>query len=333
MRTARKAGNVLRHLAAGLTLGLCLAAHGQESQDPSPSKDPALNDPALLDRPGSKAREELSPVRPTSPRPAMKSIPTVPPVEAPVGDATAMPEGTFLSSIPGRLAGLKSGDFIFIPDKEGETSRPAAAMIPNTALSRARGALSAGDRFSASGQVFTYRGRVYLLASVLTPIREVEPAPEPAGAETKQPQPPAPVDAASAKDPRVSDLIKDLESRPPLVARRGTENGRRATELEPVGPITPEGAVIVNRRARLVRLAEESGRLAVSFDADPNSPAPAPMALVPCRALERVEWLWGANADAGTYKISGRVLNYEGRNYFLPLLVQSSTPSNVSPMQ
>jgi len=157
----------------------------------------------------------------------------------------------------------------------------------------------------------------------------------------KQPTPPTD-DAAS--DPRVEDLIKDLEAQR-AVPRALTPNPAvpaQEASRAPAAPdvpaaesrvLTPEGTVLVFRRGRLVRLKEEGGRIAFAFDNDLNSPAPSPMIIQPCAQLQRLEALAAVRGDALSLKVSGRVLTYQGSNYLLPTFVQVLTPGEVVPMQ
>jgi hypothetical protein len=91
--------------------------------------------------------------------------------------------------------------------------------------------------------------------------------------------------------------------------------------------------VIVMRRGRLIRQPGEEGRFAFAFDNDINSPAPAPMLLLPCAELQKLEALVAGHGEDLAYKISGRVTTYQGRNYLLATMHQVVPTGDVVPMQ
>ncbi len=75
------------------------------------------------------------------------------------------------------------------------------------------------------------------------------------------------------------------------------------------------------------------GRWALALEGDADSPAPAPMTLVPCAALERLESIAGVLGPGMQVQVSGRVLAYRGQNYLLATMVRLTTPTELKPRQ
>lgn len=160
------------------------------------------------------------------------------------------------------------------------------------------------------------------------------------------------------RDPKVSELIRDLEGQraggseprrlsatvtssalpdvaPQLIAPGGqTPLAPVAAASKPPGAaIANEGSILVSKRGRIVRLANEGGRLALAIDNDTNSPAPAPMILQPCRVMQQLEGVSASKGDGVTYRVSGRVMVFEGKNYLLPTFFQLTPVSDITPRQ
>ena len=95
--------------------------------------------------------------------------------------------------------------------------------------------------------------------------------------------------------------------------------------------MTTEGTVLFNKRARLVRVA--SGPLMVAFDGDTRSPSNAPMVLLRCRMVQRLDELAASRGDDLVLQVSGRVFVYAGRNYLLPTLAQVVPTGDVRSLQ
>jgi len=100
-----------------------------------------------------------------------------------------------------------------------------------------------------------------------------------------------------------------------------------------LGALAPEGTLVIRSRARLTRPGWAAGRLVVAFDNDPKSPSRAPMLMMPSRMLEQAESMAGQLGEDATFLVSGRVTIHEGRNYFLPILVQRLPRGDVRPGQ
>lgn len=281
-----------------------------------------------------------------------------------VRPAAVTAEGAVTGLMPGRLYRASSGELIFagaIGVKKGAgpdaplVDERAFVLLPNQTLSQLSGATSNmgdGVPLVMSGQAFSYRGTSYLLPLTFSIRQEPEPvAAQPA------PSTPAQADttrnaadgAAPAADPRVTDLITRLEqnrqpraldaamvgaSAPAAPAAPATRPAG-ATEFTPsaLGALAPEGTLVIRSRARLTRPGWAAGRLVVAFDNDPKSPSRAPMLMMPSRMLEQAEAMAGQLGEDATFLVSGRVTIHEGRNYFLPILVQRLPRGDVRPGQ
>lgn len=232
---------------------------------------------------------------------------------------------------------------------------------------------------SVSGEVFVYRAKMYLLVSAYSLRVESPPAPEttpPSGsAPVSNPKTPskdttpasgntntsttpdaantgAAGDAApqtpepSASDPRVEDLIRELESRRSIPRALDPAAPASAPDVPRDAANTrrdsaPEGTVIDGRRGRVIRAA--GGGLIFVPDAGARNgratPADQPMGLLPCRLLETIESRGGGalpgegRGDQVQFRISGRVVVFRGRNYLLPTLAQVLPETDITPLQ
>lgn len=336
-----------------------------------PSQDPALTDPTvgedLLDQ--ERQRPSPAPVEPDASAPGQRVIPSVPGVER---LSFALPnrkfrtEGAYVTRLVGAVMRLPSGEHVFLPDvpTDGTAGDQPMLLMPSQRLSQIASAADNGQSsvgMSISGQAFVYRGRQYLLPSTFSLVNNAGGGARPTGA--AQPTgatTPATPDGTAAgggadagansgtgsgtgsgagADPRVDDLIRDLETRsrgqrllaPAADAGDAGDAARQAAE--PQMNLLPEGQIIMNRRGRLVRLSGSDGRFAMVFDNDPDSPGTGPLVILPCRVLETMEGLAMPRGDEATFRVSGRVLVYEGRNYLLPTLAQLERPADLMPMQ
>ena len=335
------------------------------SQSP-PSQDPSLTDPSvgedLLDQ--ERQRPAPKPVEPDAAAPGQRVIPSVPGVDR---LSFAMPnrkfrtEGAYVTRVTGSVVKLPSGEHVFLPSvpSDGTPADQPMLLMPCQRLSQIQSVAESGEavEMALSGQAFVYRGRQYLLPSTFSLINAARPAKQdpqgqggagqvaggqvaagqgaaasPASSGTKP-------DAAAAPsgDPRVDDLIRDLETRSrgqrllaPPVDTADAVQGQQAAEQ---ANLLPEGDLIMNRRGRLVRLSGSDGRFAMVFDNDPNSPGTGPLVILPCRVLETMEGMAMPRGDEASFRVSGRVLVHEGRNYLLPTLAQLERPGDLTPLQ
>lgn len=300
---------------------------------PAPSTDPSLSDPRLGDvvkeqrRPG----EPVAPTAPAAPKPGLKDVPSIPGLsllDYRLPGRRGLPEGTFLSAVPGKVLKAGTGDLIFVPGDEGPGKGIAAmALEPSQRAEQLESAGAGGEggvTATLTGQVFNYRGRQYLLVTAYAGAAAApkpEPAPKPGAEET-------------SGDPRVDAIVRDLEearSEPRALSAIKPLPAAAAGAEAPIP--AAEGTLVVNRRGRLVRESGSQGRIAFAIDNDADAPAMPAMVVLPCTVLERMELLAAAKGDELVFRVSGRVTTYAGRNYLLPTLAQVLPPSDVAPMQ
>lgn len=291
----------------------------------TPAQDPGLSSPSIGERLLEQQRRGRDDT-PIQPVPAAKPQTPFPTQPAPEGATWAgrrlLPEGAFVTGRRGEIVVSPGGELILASSSKDE---PPMILMSCGTLGQLRTAWTGSGEVTVSGQAFTYRGRQYLLPSYFSFEAGVRPVEEGAA---------APAPAAPSADPSVADLIKDLE--------RDVEAPRALGRL-PVAPAVteaqaaslrgPEGTVLLSKRARLVRSAEEQGRLAVVFDNDPDSVGGIPLVVLPCRAAESLEAVAASRGESTAYRVSGRVFVDEGKAYILPTLVQAVRRSDVRPLQ
>ncbi len=321
-------------------------------------------------RPTLAAAKSLTPPSADGMKPqpvvTMASIPGLPAEAAGLPARRFYPEGTFLDRRRGKLIKISTSDVVFIPERDakGKGEQPMV-VLPCQNLARLEATPDAFEQPNSvvlSGQIFVYFDRQYMLPSAYSVDRSgaETPAAAPKAAPTNQPtDPKSPVKvpaAADAADPSVADLIKDIEGKrgsakaielaPKLnpdakVGKTPSADAKDAkTDSAPAGVasqpddkvgVTSEGTVLFNRRARLVRTP--GGQLAMSFDGDSNTPAPAAMVLLRCRMSQRLEELTLTRGEGLQVLVSGRVMIYAGHNYIMPSLAQVVSTSEVKAMQ
>lgn len=312
---------------------------------PDPKADPSLNVPGV-----TKVLEEQQkrpdPAAPVAPVGAGSAMPTIP---APVPGTSVIPglslssvamprrkmypEGTFLTGLGGTIVKAAGGEAIFVPDGTPGTRRePPMVLLPCATLGRLEGSAESAAGVVVSGQVFLYMGRQYLLPNNFT-VRRATTEMTPAAAVASTPDAASP--SAGAAD--VAELIRDLdakrsEKRLLQPAKAGDAASEPAATDARVTPpsLVNEGTLIHDRRARFTRI---DGEPAISFDGDAQSPAEPAMLVLRCRSLQRLEETIAKRGENLTLSVSGRVLVYGGRNYFLPTLVQIEPGSDVRPLQ
>lgn len=370
----------------GLVAGLLSASVGnaQPEQKPSsppatseakpaprPADDPSLTNPgsedALLDT--QKRPAPPPPIKPTRERPGQRPMPAVPQPSANIPGLSAFdfnvpgakryPEGTFLLTRKGVVVQSETGEFVFVPAKDGEAAgeRGAAStlaemplvLMPSQRLSQLTTKVTSpadSVAVSVSGQVFAYRDRQYLLLSMFNfESAEVVPVAKPKATSSVE----APAKRAGARA-SAQELMGDLEHRggtaramgenpaaasAPLApgASEVVEGARSTRGVEhPAGSLRVEGTVMTGKRGRIVRVGADRA-IAIAVDNDPDSPGALPMPLLPCRVLEVMEALVGQRGDSLQVKFSGRVTVYQGKNFLLPTMYQVIRTGDVTPMQ
>lgn len=308
-----------------------------------PSTDAPLNDPRLDEKVREKQapRGPVPPVAPVSPGQGLRDVPSIPGLsllDYRIPGRRALPEGTFISATPGKLVRAATGESIFIPADRGPGS--IAPMILHATqrveqLESATVGMDASTAVNLTGQVFSYRGQSHLLVTAFS-LSNVPSTPSRAPANQEQIEAKAREEAAEG-DARVATLLRNLETtRGAPRALQSIPLTQADTTPKPGATTRPplnEGTLVVNRRGRLVRLAQDEGRLAFALDNDPDSPSTDPMRLLPCRALEEIERMAAARGDELVFRVSGRAMVYKGRSLLLPTLVQVVPPSDLAPLQ
>ncbi|MCX5691280.1 MAG: hypothetical protein NTV94_16080 [Planctomycetota bacterium] len=248
----------------------------------------------------------------------------------------------------------ESGDAIFIPRGESAAKDLGpVVLLPCQRLEQMIAAkASHGDQieYTIAGQVFTYREREFILPTIFAIHTPAAASPPPASPQSTSPtttQPassPTNSNVATDQDPKVADLIRDLEqsrtgprkvSPQPAAAPASAPNALKpaGTDAMPNKALSNEGSMLTNRRGRLIRLAQEGGRLALVLDNDPNSPAGTPLILQPSRMMQQMESMASIRGDAISFRVSGRVMVFNAKNYLLPTFFQIPPKSDITPRQ
>ena len=315
----------------------------------------ALNASILLDDPAQPRRVEELDIRAAGVSPAAAAAPS-------------FQEGAFLAERPGTLYKTGQGNLVFVADEApAGSAAPVSgpiAFLPCEALGILETLCSISSnsdapapsaatsspelkslqlepvkRLKVSGQLFRFHGQPYVLLSVV-PV-EAAPAdapPSPASPTTEGSKP-----AATPKT--AQDLIGELETRrttprameaaaiavAPADERRATKEsaGERVKSAR-----HKEGEQLSSRQGRIVRhdswlvFTPDSG-----VGAEGKNESDAPIVLLACKQLERLEHLAKEVGDTARYTVSGRVTTYRGRNYLLPMLVQVMPPSDLASHQ
>jgi hypothetical protein len=312
-----------------------------ESHPAAPPEDPELDDAQLTDdaktlesqqhgdtRVSPSAERAGAPAQPGLPGP-LEALPGLEGTDHLLRAPAIRSEGVFLTLRRGTVVKGKGGEwwFVFHRDAEGRAERPMI-LLPSLALERMVAAAEETERpvFRATGQVFVYYGRNYLLpvTAVLAPAVEAAPAPD---AQAKPTEPGA--------EPSVEDLIRELTERGSEPrALSGQTGGAGAGAAAGGAEVVAEGKLIARRRGRMIR---DSAAWAFVFDNDSDTASAGagdrPMILVPSLNLETMEKIAARQGDAVIFELSGRVLEYRGRNYLIPTMFQVVRDREVRPLQ
>lgn len=231
-------------------------------------------------------------------------------------------EGAFLRNRRGRLVrGEGAWVYVFDADAQG-SAEPPMVMLPCRRLSEMQQSLETQAKsvtFQITGQVFAYRGRNYLLPTYFSI----------AATERIESEAPPENGAAGSRNPRTSDLLREMTKAPRPAVRGGlAESGSEGSNM------VREGATIVSQRGRLLR---DGGEVRFVTDTGANMPdkEAAPMVLMPCANLEQLERVAQRGGERGLVTMSGRVFAYEGRNYLLPtfFIEEVDREGNLMPAQ
>lgn len=327
-------------IMAGVLAVSAGVAYGQERPASSPQNDPLLTSPSVEKSAGTpqRPRPDMGPVAPVANKPPMAALPSLVAGADQAGlIRTAMwAEGSVVSGVTGTLLKSGGGDLILI----AEDGR-AMGLQPCATLSQVERSGAEGAKVRIGGIAHSYRGMQFILPTSVAAVRaEATPPVEPTPQSATPAATPAAVTPSGAgagtENPSVADLIKQLDSRPSLP--RTVEPVRPVAAQDDATPktqaqVAPDGTVLISRRARLSRQAGHGGRLAATVDNDPDAPGEGLLLILPCKMLERAEAMVGLYGEEAAYRVSGRIMTYEGHQFLLPVLIQAERSSEVIPAQ
>ena len=166
--------------------------------------------------------------------------------------------------------------------------------------------------FEATGQVFVYRGQNFFLPTHAPHVVGIAARTE-SQAQENQPNDGPDADSAEA-------ILRGLDQAVGEVARSPAVGGSAASSALGEVELVQEGTRVVARRGRLSR--GPRGTWWFTFDADVDGLADPPMVLLPCLLRERMERYAERSGGRAAMLLSGRVFQYEDRNYILPTMFQ-----------
>ncbi|MFO0828018.1 MAG: hypothetical protein U0572_07690 [Phycisphaerales bacterium] len=278
------------------------------------------------------------------PATAPKAVPGIAP--APKRRPPLLREGSFITRVAGSLESTKDRkEWTFSPTALDPSGlRREFGVLPNETLAEA---IRTSDlapsqvSFEATGEIFIYQGRNYLLLSMMTPVvaPATSPAPKPAT------PPSAPADTASAKPAKTASAAAQKPTTPPDEETIAADLEKRLAERigsMPKSPVaTPNPADtttrpraadqasnaaaeqvapetrLQSRRGRLMRDAATGGWRFV-FEGQTARGGEPSMPILPCLALERVEQLVREADGRIALLVSGQTTSFEGRTFLLP---------------
>ncbi len=312
----------LASIPATAALAAILLAAGPQAAPPSTAK-PAANE--------SKAP-------PTAP-PPQQTTPASGPATA-VPEATSesrkrpplLREGSYLSRVEGhlRLDETRS-EWLFVPTaRERGGLQRELTLLPCEPLAEAVRTFRLSPSpmvFEATGQVFIYHGRNYLLPSMI--VSNVAPqAPSPAAPSGAAPAKPAAANAdrpigASDEEAIAEEMERKLAERIATVPKAPAVAPPASGDAKG-GPAPVSKVSIQSRRGHLVRDAATGGWRFV-FEAQNNDGNETSMQVLPCLALERVEKSVRESDGQLALVVTGITTVYEGRTFLLPGVFRLAT--------
>lgn len=334
-RTMTRTPSLIARSSSIASVLVLILAHGAVAHTTEPpSADPPATDPAvrpIRQAPGiilPTADPVSVPVVPGAPASA-NAIPGLGGADVLVPPGRLVREGYFLVRRTGVLLTAPTGEriVVFAPSAIGR-DLPPMVLLPSPMLEAIEDAADASDdqllRLSLTGQVLVYHSRNYLIPTLMT-LLTGDPSPTTPASTDSTPAPSQPSSVSPADDPRVLDLIGQLER--DARAQGARPQPPRMTPLTQADPDADNGLTqtIFRQRAlsrqlgRLVR--SPSGPWVFSIDSDPNSPAPPPMVVMPSMALERIERLAARAGEPLLIELSGRIMGYRGRAFVRPTMI------------
>lgn len=271
-----------------------------------------------------------------------------------------LPEGTYFRRAAGRLLPRPEGGegrgLRFLPDDFGDDPKASIALAPSPALQAAEALFTAGPvagdevgqsvLVELSGEVLSYRGRNWILADLIVPVRSdplirpedadidipVDRADPVAGASSEQDV----VGAQTDSDQRdiAAELERRLRARIGPVGRSLQAGAAEPTEIETAGRLESEQRVI-RSRGTVIRDNDTGGWRFVPVSQDGGSPDP-PMRLLASSILESLERTVRAVDGPKPLLLTGRVVSYRGETwlrlatYELPRAGASLRPGGAS---
>lgn len=258
-------------------------------------------------------------------------------------------EGTFLVRRSGALVQASTGEWI-VAFQTGSSAAgiPPMVLLPCAETERIEREIEGLDRpvaIEVTGEVYAYASRNYLLPTMsrlafvdeLPQDRAAAGPSEDPDAEAGEDEPFAdPVPERPADDPRVMELLDELEQGHAATPRRrvrqdAADREAPQQELAATNPSLGDGRLIVRKRGRLVRLG--SGQWAFASDTGVDGIEPGPIPLLPGMTLGAIEATAGWSGEALSIEISGRLFQYRGRNLLLPTAFVLTRPSELNPLR
>jgi hypothetical protein len=259
------------------------------------------------------------------------------------GRAPLLREGSHLVDVAGHMAkDTATGQWRFhVSEENPDAPGYVLTMLPSALLGEMVAIVDSSPHvrviFEATGEVFVYRSRNYLLPTHPPRLLRHE-APEgtpspPSGEATPAGQGEKKPDRSGAAGDSVEDIMRKLDEAvgatapPPTSSRDATVgggdsqgNGGASRGVAGGGGrqenLMREGTAVLSRRGSLRR--DRGGAWVFVFDSDATGLADPPLNLLPCLLLERIENYVRRTGDNVPVLMSGQVYVYEGRNYLMP---------------
>lgn len=296
---------------------------------------------AQRERPEPAPRPAPQPIPPAGPstkqpEPKEDSIPGLEDADFRLSGAPLRREGAFITRQRGSMVRLPSGEraFVFHKDAQGRADRPMVLLACQTLQSMEQIAGEHPDQtaFLLTGQIYSYYNVNYLLptAAPVSGAKEATPAEGPKDTP----------ESSKLNDPDVQTLIRQLESqhdRPKTLgsAPKAAETAKSGekSDVQPSKGLLAENSTISRRRGRLVR--NTTGQWAFAMDNAPVSDAQTDMSLIlnPCMTLQRLEAWASRLGENSTVQLSGRVYQYQGKNYVIPTMFLVTPENELAPRQ
>jgi len=220
-------------------------------------------------------------------------------------------ESSFMVRAGGEMRGdEKRNEWLFLPNtRDASGLQREIVLLPNDTLAeaiRTQRLAPTPIRFEATGEVFIYHSRNYVLLSMMTPVVAVEtPAPTPTPTVKPDGKPvPKPASPATPTTPVDEEAIAAIPR---------AQSGAVAVPTA----VPSSDSRVMSRRGHLLRDASTGGWRFV-FDGQLAEGGDPSMPVLPCLALERVEQLVRETESQAPLLVSGSTTSFEGRTFLLP---------------